>query len=654
MYRQVSHYSAYLLFDTAGRQMLDGLSVAACNPNVTISSQEVRTEKENSKTDKFFQVITNQEIKLVVADCMTCSCCQTHFADREEQLGHYKCDWHRYNLHRRLKGLPCISEDAFEETAGDVSSISGSDEDEEGDDTWKGIDKLGHETSLVSDTESEESFIFAERKFYKVFFKTKEGELISLFRCLLHHKKNPLYDPDSILAAVNKLPEKNKWIVLMVSAGHFVGSVFHGNAVIDHKTFHRYTVRAKRGTAQSSKDSQGGAPKSAGATLRRYNEAALVQDVQDLLTRWEEHVKVSDYIFIRVPVANRAMFFGGKNPALKKDDPRIRVIPFATRRPTFSEAKRVHQMLASVECYGKAAEVSDVIPLSPPRIFDSETGQLVLRKDNSLPKSARNKKQPVPLAETTVKDDHDEGIEISLVETFEEIDLTELKQFDSSIKKRHKKKRAGSAEKQSTSNDSDKKMARWRNSLFTACMCANVCLDSCLKEPSSLHALSYVCDTLKSGSSVQQTDDITSLIPESSASLTANVPAIRDSNVKESSTSQLSVSEYNTLESDNHIQQMVDSSSSVNESAVKITSDSSAVVSFLNTPLSDDGTTFLHVAAQEGHPDIVTSLLSSGADPAGKNKAGKTPYNLAEAEVRNAFRRYMAKFPDQYDYSKAQ
>lgn len=48
--------------------------------------------------------------------------------------------------------------------------------------------------------------------------------------------------------------------------------------VIAHKTFHRYTVRAKRGTAQGLRDGQQGvAPHSAGASLRRYNEAALHQ-----------------------------------------------------------------------------------------------------------------------------------------------------------------------------------------------------------------------------------------------------------------------------------------------------------------------------------------------------------------------------------------
>ena len=52
-------------------------------------------------------------------------------------------------------------------------------------------------------------------------------------------------------------------------------SLYFREKVLVQKTFHRYVVRAKRGTAQSRKDGQGNAPKSAGATLRRYNEAAL-------------------------------------------------------------------------------------------------------------------------------------------------------------------------------------------------------------------------------------------------------------------------------------------------------------------------------------------------------------------------------------------
>lgn len=53
----------------------------------------------------------------------------------------------------------------------------------------------------------------------------------------------------------------------------------HSAQVQEHKTFHRYTVRARRGTAQGLRDSQtpGSAPRSAGASLRRYNEAALLK-----------------------------------------------------------------------------------------------------------------------------------------------------------------------------------------------------------------------------------------------------------------------------------------------------------------------------------------------------------------------------------------
>lgn len=70
------------------------------------------------------------------------------------------------------------------------------------------------------------------------------------------------------------------------------------------------------------------------------------------MSSWSEHIRQCDLVLMRVPVANRAMFFGGKDPGLKKDDPRVRVIPLTTRRPTFKEIKRVHQLLATVECYG--------------------------------------------------------------------------------------------------------------------------------------------------------------------------------------------------------------------------------------------------------------------------------------------------------------
>ena len=49
------------------------------------------------------------------------------------------------------------------------------------------------------------------------------------------------------------------WVVLMLNAGHFAGAVFMGDKILVHKTFHKYVVRAKRGTVQSINDhSKGG------------------------------------------------------------------------------------------------------------------------------------------------------------------------------------------------------------------------------------------------------------------------------------------------------------------------------------------------------------------------------------------------------------
>lgn len=77
------------------------------------------------------------------------------------------------------------------------------------------------------------------------------------------------------------------------------------------------------------------------------------QDIQDLLLSWSEHLKEASAVFIRAPSYNKSIFFGGRPAPLDKKDPRIRFIPFATRRATFREAQRVHEVLSTIHVYGK-------------------------------------------------------------------------------------------------------------------------------------------------------------------------------------------------------------------------------------------------------------------------------------------------------------
>ncbi|CAI5536364.1 unnamed protein product [Closterium sp. Naga37s-1] len=128
-----------------------------------------------------------------------------------------------------------------------------------------------------------------------------------------------------------------------------------------------YVVRAKAGGRQATRDGAGRAPQSAGASLRRYNEAALVKDIRALLQRWQPYLAQAQFIFVHATTPNRAALFGTAAEAqasrgtagagavlLQARDPRVRRVPFPVRRPTVKEALRVAHSLAHVHVLGWA------------------------------------------------------------------------------------------------------------------------------------------------------------------------------------------------------------------------------------------------------------------------------------------------------------
>ena len=82
--------------------------------------------------------------------------------------------------------------------------------------------------------------------------------------------------------------------------------------------------------------------------MRRYNEAALEQEIRDLLASWSGYTEEATAIFIRTPKYSKGVFMGGKGALFSKDNPRLRPIPFTTRRPTLKEVKSVHTRLAAI------------------------------------------------------------------------------------------------------------------------------------------------------------------------------------------------------------------------------------------------------------------------------------------------------------------
>lgn len=155
------------------------------------------------------------------------------------------------------------------------------------------------------------------------------------------------------------------YFLCMIGGGHFAGMIVsltpkltkragvedRTATVIAHKTFHRYTTRRKQGGSQSANDNSKGNAHSAGATIRRYNEGALEQEVRDLLTEWKPWIDSSELVFVRASgIASRRTLFGPYDgQVLNVRDSRLRGFPFNTRRATQSELMRAFVELTRVK-----------------------------------------------------------------------------------------------------------------------------------------------------------------------------------------------------------------------------------------------------------------------------------------------------------------
>ncbi|CAM4629157.1 tRNA endonuclease ANKZF1 isoform X1 [Caretta caretta] len=581
-------------------------------------SEDVRSIDSNAITqEKLVVAIREERARGVpeISDRMCCSACSRVFDSREEQTEHYRLDWHRFNLKQRLLGRRALAAEEFEEKtrAGDVSSISGSDSDNS---------DSGSETNLLpprghADPGSGQQ----SHRSAKVLFRNSQGQLLSAYRCVLGSKKGGGEQQAELVASLQSLGAGTCWVILMTGGGHFAGAVFRGPEVLDHKTFHRYTVRARRGTVQGVRDAQGQAsmPKSAGASLRRYNEAALLKDIQDLLAGWAQHLQGAQRIFLRAPRANRALLFGGRNPPLHKDDPRVYNIPFSTRRATFREVLRVHVALATLQVYGKDTAVADLAG-SPRKGW---------RKVPCAPVEEPQQGD----ASTPSEEEESQAGELETVEvTLSTLQLQEFEVMPKRSRKRRKKKNKvgrgacaegpggheepeGSAPQPGAGmvaepqdgpgaepapwENGETLLGQLRDALFTAC----------------------------------KTGDAGTLRRLLGAAESGAPPAGSE---------------------DGAVGQPQGHPGRVQSEGSEPTCAAPGLLSLLSEPIDGTGFTLLHVAAAAGKGAAVRLLLEAGADPALRDWQERPPYCVsADKSTRNVFRRFMVDHPAKYDYRRA-
>jgi len=266
-----------------------------------------------------------------------CATCALAFESVLAQREHFRSDFHRLNLRRKSLGMTAVLEEQAEEAlaaledAEDEDSLSGSGSESEG-------EVEGNTDSVAFHKEVNSMWIGVpvHRK------EDSEKEIAWMLKSVVLDRNKENLD-------MKILVEKDLWVILMHGAGHFAGVVMNNRgSVIAQKSFHRYVIRAKQGKAQSRNDNASGMARSAGAHIRRYNEQMLRTEIRELLSRWISFISDSSRIFVAISKRDQGIFFFD-DKILSSKDPRVRRIPFATRRPTVKEAGSVGRRLTVVQ-----------------------------------------------------------------------------------------------------------------------------------------------------------------------------------------------------------------------------------------------------------------------------------------------------------------
>ncbi|KAA8915883.1 hypothetical protein TRICI_001976 [Trichomonascus ciferrii] len=317
------------------------------------------------------------EANLEEGKTVSCSYCGQLSAQTAQELrDHYKKDYHRFNIRRRMRNESAVSEEEFERMADDLDeSLSGSDDDES-ESEEEGVDKVSalmDKSSLDAIPEDEGGASVAVKNSLHgspyAFFTSEKFEQTKCLAVYKNMMNLETLEKDP-LAALRQLNSDAHSVIVMIGGGHFSAAVFaHAPipkqkptasnpfchvTVVAHKTFHRYTTRRKQGGSQAASDAARGKANSAGSSLRRYNEQALQNEVRELLQSWKSHISSADNIYIRANgKTNRAVIANYDNAPISTRDPRVKNLPFSTSRATSTAVKRAWVELTTANVVDK-------------------------------------------------------------------------------------------------------------------------------------------------------------------------------------------------------------------------------------------------------------------------------------------------------------
>eukprot|EP00013_Stygamoeba_regulata_P001992 CAMPEP_0177634396 /NCGR_PEP_ID=MMETSP0447-20121125/3347_1 /TAXON_ID=0 /ORGANISM="Stygamoeba regulata, Strain BSH-02190019" /LENGTH=390 /DNA_ID=CAMNT_0019136117 /DNA_START=76 /DNA_END=1244 /DNA_ORIENTATION=+ len=310
---------------------------------VAVAGRPVQSVAKKESTSDFPGVNKSVETAPAEGRALRCTSCDVALASAEESRRHHKTAEHVQNVHRRLCGLPPTVENAppLEEEE-DISDASSSDEAAESE---------RDATGLATDEDPSESTLKLPPI---VTVSLRSGAHVDVRRHLLMSAREANAAESwaglhaAAVAAFRLLPARTCMAIILCTGGYFAAGVFKRHTAVLHKTLKRYTTRRKAGGTQSSADKAKGAPiRSAGAQLRRHNEARMREDIADLLTSWAPALRECDYIAYYAPSQNASLIFYESSP-LKSCGGLMFRLPISIGHATWSQVVRAHTLLTTV------------------------------------------------------------------------------------------------------------------------------------------------------------------------------------------------------------------------------------------------------------------------------------------------------------------
>ena len=329
------------------------------------------------------------------------------FSSAREMREHHGSDLLRHNRRRLRDGRAPVTEAEFEamlrtNEGSDLSSISGSD-DSDSDSDDASLDERATDERLSPISRKGTTTNATTKSVFRVsrgsrgseggsrdeetqmVVEAEDGSRFGVWRCLAAPSSSSRdVDRVAALAALRDVrggvDRDRPWVVILARGGHFAATAFDPTSFVAkketktltdlvppsaatsaRKTFHRYVVRAKAGGRQSGADGGGKTIKSAGSSVRRANEAALEREIRALFQVdpvWRSTIVAASLIFVSASKTDERTLFSGVEAPLSRDDARVRRVPFATKRPTFNETRRVVGKLALVSTVDVVEEVT--------------------------------------------------------------------------------------------------------------------------------------------------------------------------------------------------------------------------------------------------------------------------------------------------------